>query len=68
MTERQRQIYDYIVQYQKKHGDVPKMIQLAKRFKCTHQNIDLILKALVKNGYLRKKKQIVLGSYEIVDN
>ncbi len=62
LTERQKQVYEYIKSQISNHGSPPTIREIGKFMKINSTNgVRLHLKALIKKGYLKKHKYIARG-------
>jgi predicted transcriptional regulator len=54
MTPQRQKVYDFIVDYHKKHGVVPSTIKTANHIGVTKQAIGIHYQALARLGYIKK--------------
>jgi DNA-binding transcriptional regulator YhcF (GntR family) len=64
MTDSQKQIYNYILKYKEKHGEVPTSHTTAKHFKVSRQYIEQVYNQLIREKILRKKA--IVSRYEFI--
>lgn len=68
LTDRQRQIYEFIREKISAHGSSPTIREIGKHMGITSTNgVRLHITALIKKGYLRKQEHIARG-LELVQN
>jgi|TARA_E500000318_G_scaffold57917_1_gene53655 DNA-binding MarR family transcriptional regulator len=53
LTEKQRQVYDILVESQKIHGFVPTMSAIAEKIGVTKSTVQVHLKALESRGWIK---------------
>ena len=66
LTPTQQKTYNYILSFEKKHGYVPNNVVLSRLLKVSHVTVQGTIKTLIKKGYLKKKKPVFAGFYEVV--
>jgi predicted transcriptional regulator len=66
LTPRQKEIYNLILSYEKKHGYVPNNIEIAKKLGVSNQAIQQQIAQMIKKGYLKHKQQVRTGEYSVV--
>jgi hypothetical protein len=64
-TDTRKKVFEYIVDYKKEKGVVPRPIQIAKQFGWSRQNVTPILSWLNKNNKIKLWKRT--RRYEIIN-
>lgn len=65
-TDTRKKVYDYMIEYKKEKGFVPRPIQIAKHFGWSRQNVTPILSWLNKNNKIKLWKRT--RKYEIINS
>lgn len=66
LPRRQKEVYQYILSYKKKHGYEPSTPHMAKHFGVTTTTIQQTMAALKKKGLVKPQKPQPRGEYEVI--
>jgi hypothetical protein len=66
MTDKQKEIYKYILTYQKKYGEVPSCSVAGRHFGMTRQGMQVHYNVLQSHGFLKENEKV--SFYRLGDN
>jgi len=56
LTERQKELFDYLSVYQKAHGTTPTQVEVAAHFQISQSNVAKHLAAMERRGWAMRRK------------